>query len=197
MVGRDAGRSPLVTRADRDKWDAKHRASDRTAPFAPPPRLVAWDVHLPRGGRALDLACGSGATTVHLARRGFVVDALDVSGEALRIVRERARVLGVDSKIHLMQADLDDPPLRMERAYAVVTVVSFLDRKLLARLPSLLEPHGVLFFETFHVGHLDCAPRFDTAWLLGRGELAKLFPSLSVIEYEEDASRAALLARRS
>jgi 2-polyprenyl-3-methyl-5-hydroxy-6-metoxy-1,4-benzoquinol methylase len=43
--------------------------------------VLAENEHLlpPGGGRALDLACGLGGNAVFLARRGFEVDAVDIS----------------------------------------------------------------------------------------------------------------------
>ena len=49
----------------------------------PPDELRGREQLLPAGGRALDVACGRGAVAVWLALRGFVVDAVDVSGVGL------------------------------------------------------------------------------------------------------------------
>ena len=64
--------------SDRDRWDARHMAADDVDP-RPSELLDAFAQRLPPGGRALDLACGRGRNAVHLARLGFLVDAVDVS----------------------------------------------------------------------------------------------------------------------
>src|SRR5262249_60326848 len=47
--------------------------------------------HWPRIERAVDLACGNGATAVDLAKRGLAVVAIDNSPAFLRATRARAR----------------------------------------------------------------------------------------------------------
>ncbi|WP_327676251.1 class I SAM-dependent methyltransferase [Kitasatospora sp. NBC_00458] len=46
------------------------------------------------GGRALDLGCGAGRNAIHLASRGFEVDAVDLSATAVAWARERADEAG-------------------------------------------------------------------------------------------------------
>src|SRR5207244_478667 len=46
-------------------------------------------------GRALDLGCGPGRNALHLAARGFQVDAVDLSPAAIGWAEERAREAGV------------------------------------------------------------------------------------------------------
>jgi SAM-dependent methyltransferase len=46
--------------------------------------------HLPRGGRILDLCCGTGYTSAALIKRGFEVTGLDRSSEMLRYARRNA-----------------------------------------------------------------------------------------------------------
>jgi 2-polyprenyl-3-methyl-5-hydroxy-6-metoxy-1,4-benzoquinol methylase len=65
--------------ASRQKWDRIYR--NWKAPFPGAAAVLAENEHLlpPGGGRALDLACGLGGNAVFLARRGFEVDAVDIS----------------------------------------------------------------------------------------------------------------------
>jgi SAM-dependent methyltransferase len=82
-------------------WDGFY--ADRTKPvpfFVPKPdeNLVSYlDRGLITGGRALDLGCGPGRNALHLAQRGFHVDAVDLSPTAVEWARERAREAGVES----------------------------------------------------------------------------------------------------
>jgi SAM-dependent methyltransferase len=50
----------------------------------------------PPFGRALDLGCGSGFWSVHLAERGWDVTGVDIVPKAVRSARERAREAGVE-----------------------------------------------------------------------------------------------------
>lgn len=45
---------------------------------------------VPAGARVLDLCCGIGRHTLELARRGFVMTGVDISGQYLREARQRA-----------------------------------------------------------------------------------------------------------
>jgi SAM-dependent methyltransferase len=80
-------------------WDRFYRQRDRPVPFftdAPDEHL--WQA-VQQGwvppGRALDLGCGQGRNAIFLARQGFAVQAVDLSGEALGQAREKARAAGV------------------------------------------------------------------------------------------------------
>ncbi|MGW6528623.1 class I SAM-dependent methyltransferase [Streptomyces venezuelae] len=57
-------------------------------------------------GTALDLGCGAGGDAVWLARQGWHVTAVDISGTAVERLRERARDLGVAERITAQQHDL-------------------------------------------------------------------------------------------
>jgi SAM-dependent methyltransferase len=105
-----------------DWWDRFYADRSRGVPFfadAPDESLVSW---LDRGlltpgvrGRALDLGCGPGRNTLHLARHGFAVDAVDLSATALAWAGERAEQAGADVTFHradaflLTERDLDGP----------------------------------------------------------------------------------------
>lgn len=72
--------------------------------------LEALDRLEPRaGGVALDMGTGSGAAAVHLARRGFRVDAVDINPWAVRCARTNAMIHGQDSRISVYRGDLFEP----------------------------------------------------------------------------------------
>ena len=92
---------------DRERWNARYRDEDAIAD--PSPFLSALDALLPRRGRALDVAGGSGRNALWLARRGLDVTLADVSDVALeRAVRE-ARLRGL--ALETLQVDLEAAPL--------------------------------------------------------------------------------------
>jgi SAM-dependent methyltransferase len=51
-----------------------------------------------RGGRVIDLGCGEGRDSVHLAGQGFDVLGVDVSAAALGLARSRAEAAGVPAR---------------------------------------------------------------------------------------------------
>jgi SAM-dependent methyltransferase len=94
---------------DVEHWDAQYRA-----------RRLPWDTGRPstelwrvlgeqavRPGRAVELGCGTGASAVWLARRGFDVTGIDLSPSAIRRARQRAARAGV--RVHFRAADLTAP----------------------------------------------------------------------------------------
>jgi SAM-dependent methyltransferase len=96
--------------SDRERWDERHRAGPTVTP-APPEAIAARPDLLalvPTAGRALDVACGSGSTTVWMAGRGLSVRAVDVSPVALDRVRSAAAAAGVERRVETVLHDLDD-----------------------------------------------------------------------------------------
>ncbi|MGH4028639.1 class I SAM-dependent methyltransferase [Actinomycetota bacterium Odt1-20B] len=88
------------TDAGSDWWDAFYADRSKEVPFfvaKPDESLVSYGERglLPRGGRALDLGCGPGRNSLHLAAQGFEVDAVDLSATAVAWARERAAEAGV------------------------------------------------------------------------------------------------------
>jgi SAM-dependent methyltransferase len=74
-------------------WDDRYRESDRIWSGNPNTVLVR-EVTGMTPGRALDLGCGEGADAIWLARRGWRVTAVDISGVALeRAARHAAEVV--------------------------------------------------------------------------------------------------------
>ncbi|MFF7329004.1 methyltransferase domain-containing protein [Streptomyces sp. NPDC008150] len=85
-------------------WDGFYDDRTRPVPFftaKPDENLAAHlDTGLLRPGRALDLGCGPGRNALHLAARGFTVDAVDLSPRAVDWAAERARAAGADVRLH-------------------------------------------------------------------------------------------------
>ncbi|MBO4253209.1 class I SAM-dependent methyltransferase [Streptomyces griseorubiginosus] len=94
--------------AVRAEWD--NRYSDRQQLWSGRPNgaLVA-DVAGLTPGRVLDVGCGEGADAVWLARRGWDVTALEVSGVALQRAAGHARDAGL--AVHWVHAALTDAML--------------------------------------------------------------------------------------
>ncbi|MEF8773606.1 MAG: class I SAM-dependent methyltransferase [Halobacteriales archaeon] len=64
------------------------------------------DEHLPAGGRVLDAGGGPGRYAIWLAGRGHEVSHCDLSGEQVRIAREKAAEHGGADAVECRQADL-------------------------------------------------------------------------------------------
>jgi len=77
------------------EWDGRYAEMRQLWSGRPNGALVA-EVSDLAPGRVLDVGCGEGADAVWLARRGWDVTALDVSGVALARADEHASEAGVD-----------------------------------------------------------------------------------------------------
>lgn len=165
----------------REKWDSRYRSAEGL-----PERaliLREYDHLLPAPGRALDLACGLGASALWLAERGFRVSAWDLSpvaiGRLAALPNEGGPV--VDASVRDVIAE---PPL--PRTFDLILVAHFLDRGLAPAIAAALRPGGVLFYQTFSREAVsDCGPS-DPAYRLAPNELLRLFPDLIVRAYRDD-----------
>lgn len=85
-------------------WDGFYADRSKAVPFfvdKPDENLVAYlDRGLITPGRALDLGCGPGRNALHLAARGFEVDAVDLSPAAIAWAEDRARAAGAEIRFH-------------------------------------------------------------------------------------------------
>lgn len=77
--------------------------------------------HLPKGGRLLDLCCGSGCIAISSLchSTGTTATLLDISEEALKIAQENASINGVQERCNFLCADLKKG-LPIEQSYDVI-----------------------------------------------------------------------------
>ncbi len=164
---------------DRKRWDEKYASKPPGSPPTAPPWLVECldliESFLGGPARALDIACGDGRAALELARRGWQVDAFDVSTEGLRRARRFAERTGV--RLNLFQADALRYPLPQAR-YQLVTVFNFLDRRHLPEeIHAALATPGFLVYETYTLDAVR-TPGFqisNTDYLLHPNELLHLY----------------------
>lgn len=106
----------------------------------------------------LDLACGTGSTTLPLAARGLDATGLDLSGEMLAIARSKAAEAGLEvafAEQNMLELDFPEP---------FDMVVSFQDginyltgegdfERLAAAVDGVLNPGGLFLFDLNRVDH--------------------------------------------
>jgi 2-polyprenyl-3-methyl-5-hydroxy-6-metoxy-1,4-benzoquinol methylase len=93
---------------DATRWDARYEGRPLATPSRPDALTDELAALLPRSGTALDVAAGAGGQSLWLAQRGLSVVALDVSPAAVRLARDAAASAGLDHRIDVRVADLDD-----------------------------------------------------------------------------------------
>jgi SAM-dependent methyltransferase len=149
------------------------------AQAAPSEWVCRFVAMIPRGGRVLDVACGSGRHTRLLAALGYRVEAVDRDAQAVAALAQVAGVSG-------MTADLEAAPWPYpgERFDGVV-VTNYLHRPLLPTLVDSLAAGGVLIYETFARGNERYGRPSNPAFLLQPGELLRAAASLRVVAFED------------
>ena len=172
-----------MTDDDRRRWDVRHVGASPLP--APPAAFSRHADRFPTAGRALDVACGSGAASVWLARRGLDVVGLDVSGVAV----DQARDLDDTGRCRFEQVDLDDglppgPPVD------VLLCHRFRDPRLYDAMRARLAPGGLLAVAVLSEVGAEPGP-----FRAPPGELTAAFADVDVLDHGEADGLAWLLAR--
>jgi tellurite methyltransferase len=157
-----------MTDNDQEKWDARYQ-KDLGGTEPSPVLMKYWG--LASLGNALDIACGNGRNSIFLAKKGFFVDAVDISTVATK------QLAGKNPDINVICTDLDTWNISPNR-YDLIVNIRFLDRRLFPMILDGLKPGGVLIFESFLDGVKD-------AYCLKQNELLRSFLSFRVVYYEE------------
>ena len=136
-------------------------------------------------GNALELACGSGRDAVYLASLGYDVRAIDHLDDALELGRDLARrYLARPDSVTWVNEDLERPVALGK--FDLVTCFYYLNRTILSKASTLLNPGGHLMVETFTVVHRQKFGKPKREHLvLHPEELRELAVGLEVLEYEE------------
>ncbi len=112
-------------------------------------------LHLRKGARILDLACGGGRHSIELARRGYRVTGYDLSEALLKEARAAARSAKV--RPEFVQGDMRDLAYHGEFDAVINMFSSFgyfdsveEERKVLAGVARALKPRGKFLMERFN-----------------------------------------------
>jgi len=105
-------------------------------------------MEVPPGETVLDAGCGPGVHSIRVAKAGFKVFAVDISGAMLRHARERANDAGVSEKIEFHQKDLtclDFPDESFGYVFSWGVVIHIREaEKALNELGRIVKPGGKL-----------------------------------------------------
>ncbi|MFM2125597.1 MAG: hypothetical protein RL328_2048 [Acidobacteriota bacterium] len=143
--------------------------------MTPRPFVERYAGELPPG-RALDLACGTGANAMWLADRGWQVTGVDWNADSLAQLRAAAPQV----ETHL--ADLEAHRFDIgEQHWDLIVVSHYLQRDLFPKILRGLKPNGraIIIVHMFEPGHE--TSRFS----VHPGELRQLFEGARIVAYEE------------
>lgn len=143
-----------------DAWVEAAPVTKRNAPFY-------VDEYLATRGPVVELGVGTGRIAIEAAQRGRAVVGVDGSPRMLAVCRERARAVGVEPLLTLIQADfraftLPEPAALVAIPFHTIGVMITDDdkRAALRRIHSQLRPGGRLIFDHF-VFDPEIARRYD------------------------------------
>jgi SAM-dependent methyltransferase len=147
----------------------------------PPSPWICWFSTLIRDkGVVLDIACGGGRHALWLAQQGFNVEGVD---------RDKAVLSRLSSHDNIVayEADIESGSWSpLQQGYDGIVVSRYLHRPLLPLLPDLLNPGGVLIYETFMEGNERFGRPNNPDFLLKTNELLEAYASrLKIVAYEQ------------
>lgn len=200
-----------MSQVDQDKWNARYRNGAYAARTHPSALLVEW---LPKlklretHPRAIDVACGTGRNAIYLARRGWQVDAVDISAVALDRLIETATAESLP--VACIQADLDDAARRLADLftadrYNLAVVVRYTNLPLIDELKGVLKSGGYLIVEEHLVTEADVVGPQNPQYRVAPDVLRDTAAGLDIIAYKEgivnepdgrSAALAQLVARK-
>ncbi len=173
---------------DIEGWDRRYGSGDEPA-WAPTPLVIETAEKL-KGGRALDLACGTGRNALWLAQQGWTVTAVDGSAKAIEVLRRRAkaRAVQIDARV----ADLERGEYQVQPSgWDLIAICYYLQRDLLEPSKLGVVPGGVLMV-IVHIGEPGEEPsRFQ----MRPGELATYFKGWEILHSYEGTPRDSAHAR--
>lgn len=183
---------------ERTAWDKTYARKDYVFGKDPAEFLVKNVEVLPKG-RALDIATGEGRNAVYLAKKGFLVEGVDISVVGLR----KAKKLAAENRVQIQTVNADLHTYKIKPGqYTVIMNFYYLQRSLFPQIKAGLKKGGILIFETYTVDQQKNpgGKSWEKEYLLEPGELKRAFADLEILEYSEknDGKQAiaSLIARK-
>ncbi len=171
-------------KADKTRWDKRFHTKRFALGKEPNPFLKRYIKFLPPRGIALDIAAGEGRNSVFLAKKGYQVDAVDISEVGLKKAERLAKEMGV--RINTVLADLDHYKIEKGK-YDLIANFYFLERSLIPKIKKGLKRGGMVIFETYILEQRELGtggpkhPRY----FLKHNELLDLFRDFRILFYRE------------
>lgn len=187
----------LEDHPDRLKWNARYQKPKRLQSRDTCPLFDrAMSAAIP-DGPVLELACGISGQALALAESGRDVLAVDISDEALDRLSAAAKARGLDSRLDLVQADLNAwrPPAGQD--YALVFCVMYWEEAIFDYAWPVVADGGLIAWQGFTLEHLRYRPSQNPDWCFKKGEPASRLPEgRFTVLHEEDVDEGHRVIRR-
>lgn len=157
--------------------------TDRHDPSLDPAGFLVENVDILPKGRALDLAMGYGRNAIFLARRGFDVEGVDISEEAVAGALKAAEDAGLTltARVADLEAGYEIEPF----AYDLIICFNYLHRPLIPEIRKGLRKGGMVVYETFIVDQARFGKPQNPDHLLHHNELLAMFSGFRCLRYHE------------
>lgn len=149
--------------------------------------VLSMNDHLLTGhGRALDYACGTAANGRWLEARGYQVHAWDNS----QVIIDKLSAHSEQNDLRLIaeRHDLEQMHPEQYSDFDLVVCSFFLHRPTIDRIPLLLKPGGLLFYQTFSGQQFDGRGPSRPEFRLKTAELLDIFSDMQILYYREDGA---------
>jgi len=126
---------------------------------------------------------GGGRNTVYLASKGFQVEGIDISEQAIDAAINLAHENNVKIDAHII--DLEKDAFIKENTYDVIICFNFLQRSLIPHIKKGLRSNGIIVYETYIIDQAKFGKPSNPDYLLKYNELLLLFSDLRCLRYHE------------
>ena len=185
----------------RDRWNRIYKEDNRPGSVAAV--LTRHAGLLPQGGRALDIACGTGANARFLADRGMEVDAWDISDVVIKALE------GFHPRVHPRAIDISADSLvgnKGEADYDLILTCHYLDAALAPAIRDATRPGGLIIYQTFTAAKIAAIGPDNPGFLLQPGDLESFVKGCRILAADDGsqitdsshplAGRACILAQK-
>ena len=183
-----------------EQWAGDFRTAENEQFFEEAFDYIVGVLDPPEGATILDVGCGSCAHSVRLARRGFVVQAVDFSESALAMAEANLKAKGLDDRIKLRRESLlgltfPDESFDYVLCWGVLMHIPDVGRAL-SELMRVVKPGGVLVISEGNMRSLQAVALKTLKRLLGR-EKAEVKRTPAGTEYWKVGADGALVTRQA
>ena len=202
--------SSELSQADKERWDSRYLGGAYETRRRPSTLLVQWLERLEFSAserKALDLACGAGRNALYLARRGWQVDAVDISTVALE--RLGAAATAERLPVNCIHLDLDSAAMAVQgfsgQSYDLAVMMRYTDLALVRSLPPAVSMGGYVIVEKHMETEAVVAGPRNSRFRVATGALRRAADKFEVVHYHEgivtdpdgrDVALAQLVGRR-
>ncbi|MEA3352624.1 MAG: methyltransferase domain-containing protein [Campylobacterota bacterium] len=150
---------------DKIKWDKKYKENPKLLISRDPSTKLASILAKVRGGKALDIACGTGRNSIYMADNNLKVDSLDISQVAIDTLIQKNHP-NITAKTEDLEGFIPD-----KNSYDVIVMTNYLDRDIIPHLSNALKNGGYLVIETYMDHINNTKPNSNPDFLLKKDEL--------------------------